>query len=102
MKQGAAANLQKAPARTFDPKVFKPNASKQAYTQPATKSVSNKVASGGEKVSWQAGDKVQHKAWGVGTVVRVGGSAKDLELDIAFPEKGIKRLLAAFAPIEKI
>ncbi|XKR50838.1 hypothetical protein ACHLPL_12040 [Enterococcus faecalis] len=47
-------------------------------------------------------DKVQHKAWGVGTVVRVGGSAKDLELDIAFPEKGIKRLLAAFAPIEKI
>ena len=59
------------------------------------------MASGGEKVSWQAGDKVQHKAWGVGTVVRVGGSAKDLELDIAFPEKGIKRLLAAFAPIEK-
>ncbi|WP_458102863.1 DNA helicase PcrA [Enterococcus faecalis] len=102
VKQGAAANLQKAPARTFDPKVFKPNASKPAYTQPATKSVSNKVASGGEKVSWQAGDKVQHKAWGVGTVVRVGGSAKDLELDIAFPEKGIKRLLAAFAPIEKI
>ncbi len=102
MRQGAAANLQKAPARTFDPKVFKPSASKPAYTQPATKSVSNKVASGGEKVSWQAGDKVQHKAWGVGTVVRVGGSAKDLELDIAFPEKGIKRLLAAFAPIEKI
>lgn len=54
MKQGAAANLQKAPARTFDPKVFKPSASKPAYTQPATKSVSNKVASGGEKVSWQA------------------------------------------------
>ncbi|MGH2311180.1 hypothetical protein ACQ10P_15235, partial [Enterococcus faecalis] len=26
----------------------------------------------------------------------------DLELDIAFPEKGIKRLIAAFAPIEKI
>ena len=43
------------------------------------------MASGGEKVSWQAGDKVQHKAWGVGTVVRVGGSAKDLELDNAFP-----------------
>ena len=49
MKQGAAANLQKAPARTFDPKVFKPSANKPAYTQPATKSVSNKVASGGEK-----------------------------------------------------
>ena len=33
MKQGAAANLQKAPARTFDPKVFKPSASKTSlYT----------------------------------------------------------------------
>ena len=47
------------------------------------------MASGGEKVSWQAGDKVQHKAWGVGTVVRVGGSAKDLELDIAFQKKAL-------------
>ncbi|MGH2183165.1 DNA helicase PcrA, partial [Enterococcus faecalis] len=50
MKQGAAANLQKAPARTFVPKVFKPSVSKPDYTQPATKSVSNKVASDGEKV----------------------------------------------------
>lgn len=60
------------------------------------------MASGGEAMAWKAGDKVKHKAWGTGTVVRVGGTAKDLELDVAFPEKGIKRLLAAFAPIEKI
>jgi DNA helicase-2/ATP-dependent DNA helicase PcrA len=101
-KQGAA-QTPTTPARTFNPQALKAaGTTKPAYTQPAQKAVSNKVASGGEKIGWQAGDKVKHKAWGTGTVVRVNGTAKDLELDIAFPEKGIKRLLAAFAPIEKI
>lgn len=85
------------PTRTFDPKVFKP-----AYAQSTKKAVTNKVESGGESIEWQAGDKVRHKSWGIGTIVRVSGNEKDLELDVAFPEKGIKRLLAAFAPIEKI
>ena len=52
--------------------------------------------------SWHVGDRVAHKAWGIGTVVKVNGSGPDLELDIAFPKKGIKRLLASFAPIHKI
>ncbi|MGS7337797.1 hypothetical protein [Enterobacter kobei] len=48
------------------------------------------------------GDKAAHKKWGVGTVVSVKGSGDSTELDIAFPSPtGIKRLLAAFAPIEK-
>lgn len=58
-------------------------------------------ASGAGGVSWQAGDKVQHKKWGIGTVVAVTGSAEDQELKVAFPEDGIKQLLAAFAPIKK-
>nr|MCH9869399.1 ATP-binding domain-containing protein [Serratia marcescens] len=57
---------------------------------------------GAEGVSWQAGDKVQHKKWGIGTVVSVTGSADDQELKVAFPEDGIKQLLAAFAPITKV
>ncbi|MCO0831753.1 DNA helicase PcrA [Fructobacillus sp. W13] len=56
---------------------------------------------GAEGVSWQAGDKVQHKKWGIGTVVSVTGSSEDQELKVAFPEDGIKQLLAAFAPITK-
>lgn len=79
-----------------------PNKYKSAYQQPTIKAVTNKKASGGEKLIWQEGSKVKHKTWGVGTVIRVNGSAGDLELDVAFPEQGIKRLLAAFAPIEKI
>lgn len=43
-----------------------------------------------------------HKAWGKGVVVKVNGSGEDMELDIAFASQGVKRLLAAFAPIKKI
>lgn len=35
-------------------------------------------------------------------VTKVNGTGDDMELDIAFPAKGIKRLLAAFAPIKKV
>lgn len=75
---------------------------RKSYNQPTKQAITNKIASGGEAVAWQAGDKVKHKAWGTGTIVGVSGSDKDLELDVAFPERGVKRLLAAFAPIEKL
>lgn len=57
---------------------------------------------GADKVSWKTGDKVSHKKWGQGTVVKVSGSGNDMELDIAFPQQGVKRLLASFAPITKV
>ncbi len=61
------------------------------------------VNTGGSKFDWGVGDKVQHKKWGIGTVVSVKGEGDKKELDIAFPSPtGIKRLLAAFAPIEKV
>lgn len=72
-----------------------------SYKQPETAVVPSKSATGGENNSWKPGDKVKHKKWGLGTVVRVSGTSKDLELDVAFPSHGVKRLLAAFAPIEK-
>ncbi|MBO0480921.1 DNA helicase PcrA [Candidatus Enterococcus courvalinii] len=73
-----------------------------SYQQPKVTTVSSKTATGGENNSWKAGDKVKHKKWGTGTVVRVNGKAADLELDVAFQGQGVKRLLAAFAPIEKV
>lgn len=59
-------------------------------------------AVGAEKKGWSVGDQVEHKAWGRGVVTKVNGTGEDMELDIAFPDKGIKRLLAAFAPIKKV
>lgn len=60
-------------------------------------------ASGGEKMKWNVGDKASHNKWGIGMIVSVKGSGEEVELDIAFPEPvGIKRLLAKFAPIERV
>lgn len=62
------------------------------------------AAAGGQRdnADFQTGDKVAHGKWGVGTVVAVKGTGDDMELQIAFPAPvGIKRLLAAFAPIKK-
>lgn len=53
------------------------------------------------KTTWAVGDKAAHKKWGIGTIVKVSGTGDDQELDIAFPDMGVKRLLAAFAPIVK-
>ena len=52
--------------------------------------------------TWHVGDQVTHKIWGSGTVVKIEGKGENLELDIAFPHRGVKPLLAAFAPIKKI
>ena len=76
-------------------------ATASVYGNQRAKSVTNQ-GTGAEKVSWAAGDKVQHKAWGIGTVVKVSGTGEDVELDIAFKDQGIKRLLAAFAPIKRV
>lgn len=64
--------------------------------------VSEPTGTGAGKLSWQVGDKASHKKWGMGTVVKVNGTGEDAELDIAFPEQGVKRLLAAFAPIKRV
>lgn len=60
------------------------------------------TGTGADKKAWKVGDKVQHKKWGQGMVVSVNGSGNDMELDIAFPNEGVKRLLAQFAPITKV
>ena len=69
----------------------------------AARPVKAPVKTGGSDVELGIGDKVSHKKWGTGTVVSVKGEGDAKELDIAFPSPiGIKRLLAAFAPIEKV
>ncbi len=53
-------------------------------------------------VAWSAGDKARHARWGIGTVVAVRGSGEETELQIAFPDQGIKKLMQKYAPIEKV
>lgn len=79
---------------------------RQRTQQPARRAPVKRPAyteTGGDKLGWKVGDKVSHKKWGVGMVVSLSGSGEETELDIAFPNPvGIKRLLAKFAPIEKV
>lgn len=61
------------------------------------------VAGGSAPGEFAAGDRVAHGKWGEGTIVSVKGTGNDMELQIAFPAPtGIKRLLAAFAPLTKL
>ncbi|MGM8364021.1 DNA helicase PcrA [Virgibacillus sp. W0181] len=77
--------------------------SKQTATPPLRKARKIETTTGAESVGWQAGDKAEHKKWGIGTVVKVQFEGEATELDIAFPAPtGIKRLLAKFAPITKL
>lgn len=74
----------------------------QTYEEPkVTQSVSQQGSSGADKMGWNVGDKAIHKKWGTGMVVQTTGEGDGLQLDIAFKDIGIKRLLASFAPIEK-
>ena len=48
------------------------------------------------------GDRVRHTVFGEGTVVSSKITDTDEEVTIAFPDIGVKRLSASFAPIEKL
>lgn len=50
----------------------------------------------------RAGAKVRHKLFGEGVIISVKGSGTQTELTIAFSQKGIKKLMLGFAPLEVI
>ncbi len=53
-------------------------------------------------VELPVGADVRHPAWGVGVVVDAYGSGDDAEVTVRFHEAGEKRLLVAWAPLERI
>ncbi len=52
-------------------------------------------------IAWKAGDKAVHSKFGTGTVVGVKGSGEETQLQIAFPNQGVKMLMVKYAPIKK-
>lgn len=48
---------------------------------------------------WQPGQKVEHAKWGPGVIVGVQEEKGDIILTVAFPNQGIKKLLASLAPL---
>ncbi|MFQ5516037.1 MAG: 3'-5' exonuclease, partial [Acidimicrobiia bacterium] len=49
----------------------------------------------------EPGDRVRHDRWGPGTVERVVGGGDGAEAIVRFDEEGTKRLLLAWAPLQK-
>ncbi len=49
-----------------------------------------------------SGDRVRHTHWGVGTVREVNGSGERAEAVVTFDSQGVKRLILAYAPLERV
>ncbi len=47
------------------------------------------------------GDRVRHDRWGLGTVREVVGTGDRAEAEVMFDTQGKKRLLLAWAPLER-
>lgn len=89
------------------PEVFLQEENKQTTSRSAAgsgpkRAMKMPLSQSAADIDWQVGDKVSHHKWGEGTVVSMKGEGEDCQLDIAFTSMGVKRLLAAIAPIEKI
>ena len=48
------------------------------------------------------GDKVKHTVFGQGVVVSVTGTGDDAQANVAFPNVGVKKLVLAYARLEKV
>ena len=50
----------------------------------------------------KVGDDVRHGKWGEGVILDIEGAGDKTEAIVRFPEVGEKRLLLAWAPLEKV
>lgn len=69
------------------------------YTRkPMVETKNNINPNGGADVS--IGTKVNHKKWGIGTIVQINDKNDDREVVVVFEKVGLKRLILSIAPIE--
>ncbi len=60
------------------------------------------IPSGAEGIGLKLGDDVRHAKWGEGIIVDVEGAGDKAEATVRFGSVGEKRLLLAWAPLEKV
>jgi DNA helicase II / ATP-dependent DNA helicase PcrA len=76
-------------------------AGKRKPRTPAEKAAFSGPASTVDPSSIGPGDRVRHGKWGLGTVREVVGAGDRAEAEVMFDTQGKKRLLLAWAPLEK-
>ncbi|MBQ7284529.1 MAG: hypothetical protein IJW74_06770, partial [Oscillospiraceae bacterium] len=52
--------------------------------------------------NFKEGDRISHKVFGTGTVLKITPIANDAMLEIKFDSVGVKKVMANFTPITKI
>ena len=68
-------------------------------TQPPSPSPKPEGSSG---ETFKIGQKVKHAVFGQGTVLNCVGSGAEAQVTVAFPNVGVKKLVAGFARLEKV
>ncbi len=58
--------------------------------------------SGADRLGLRVGDDVRHAKWGEGVILDLEGAGDKTEALVRFPQVGEKRLLLAWAPLEKV
>lgn len=71
-----------------------------SWKKPKEKQIKNKPESNVDSSDIKPGTKVMHKKFGTGMIISINGTGDKAELTIAFDQKGIKKLMLGFAPIE--
>jgi DNA helicase II / ATP-dependent DNA helicase PcrA len=62
----------------------------------------NRIRPNREVAHVDAGDKVSHDSFGLGTVIEVSGAGDKTIATVDFGSAGTKRLLMRYAPVEKL
>ena len=62
----------------------------------------SKVANSAPVAKYFAGEKVSHKIFGVGKIVSIVEMSSDQLLEVHFDKAGVKKLMAKFAPLQKV
>lgn len=55
-----------------------------------------------EAGGYRVGQKVKHATFGTGVILNVSGEDANTQLEVAFPNVGVKKLLLAYAKLEKV
>ncbi len=55
-----------------------------------------------QKGYFKPGDRIRHPKWGTGTVIQIEQAGPDEVLTLAFPDIGVKKVMAGVVPIEKL
>ena len=94
--------LVKAPKNESVTSLFEPLKNKAAAMLGKREKRGTFVPEGNNIEVLAPGDKVEHKKWGVGTVVTAKKSEEGQEVKVAFPQEGVRLILTKFAVLTKI